>query len=160
MTSYSRKHLVLTPDCGRTIDRRRTVIPEWPKSLERRGHVAADRSYSREVLLVDDDAVFVETLSRFLKDANFSVIAEFTLSGALKYLTTHTPDALITDLQLCDGDGWALAVYARTHQPSLPVVAVTGWSSLAETDEDNLRTRVFLKPFDPDTLLNYLESVL
>jgi two-component system, NtrC family, response regulator HydG len=130
-------------------------LPAANHSCSRPQHVSG----GREVLLVDDDAGFVVTLSRFLRDADFTVIAEFTYSGALKYLTAHTPDALITDLRLGDGNGWVLAQYASTHQPSLPIIAVTGWSDLSETDLDEVRARVFLKPIDPDALLRYLHSV-
>jgi DNA-binding NtrC family response regulator len=158
--TISSRALVQPPDSLCAIERRVSAIPGWPTSLERRRDAPENRAGGREVLLVDDDAGFVETFSRFLRDAEFTVIAEFTYAGALRYLTAHTPDALITDLRLGDGDGWNLARYARTHQPSLPIVAVTGWSYVSDVEHHDDRIPVFLKPFDPDELLRYLESVL
>ena len=139
-------------------DRRRSAVAvrHWP---ERRGAVSSSQSRRREVLLVDDDPNFVETFGALLRRHGYTVIAEFTLPAALRYLSSHTPDALITDLRLGHGDGWVLARYARTHQPTLPVIVVTGWDYVVETDEHYRRIPVFLKPFDPDVVLQYLDSI-
>ena len=112
-----------------------------------------------QVLLVDDDETFVQTCGALLRLHGYDVIAEFTLEASLRYLTTHTPDVLITDLRLADGDGWVLAEYARVHQPRLPVVVITGTAYIMETEDCFGRIPVFLKPFDPDALLRYLECV-
>jgi DNA-binding NtrC family response regulator len=112
-----------------------------------------------QVLLVDDDVTFVQTCGALLRLHGYDVIAEFTLEASLRYLTTHTPDVLITDLRLADGEGWVLADYARVHQPRLPVVVITGTAYIMETEDCYGRIPVFLKPFDPDALLRYLECV-
>ena len=112
-----------------------------------------------EVLLVDDDVTFVETCGALLRLHGFDVIAEFTLQASLRYLSAHTPDVLITDLRLADGEGWVLTEYARVHQPRLPVVVITGTAYVMETEDCYGRIPVFLKPFDPDALLRYLECV-
>jgi DNA-binding response OmpR family regulator len=140
------------------IDRRHAAQQAWPSTLERRHTTPKYRPGGREVLLVDDDIAFVETMAALLARRGFTVMAEFSQSAALRYLSTHTPDALVTDLRLGDGDGWTLVRYATRNQPSLPVIIVTGWS--ASEHEADMRIPVFFKPFDPDSLLNYLASVL
>src|SRR4051812_39267686 len=117
------------------IDRRRKAHQRWPSTLERRHNPPWNRPAMPEVLLVDDDIAFVETMTALLARQGFTVIAEFSHSAALGYLSTHTPDALITDLRLGDGDGWTLAQYVKINQPSLPVVVVTGWASAAQRAE-------------------------
>ena len=129
------------------------------------GHSTTVRSprprHSPDVFLVDDDVGFVETLTPILTQAGFTVMAEFTYAAARRYLSSHTPDLLITDLRLGDADGWTLADYARQHQPRLPVVIVTGWSWVEDTDEAYYgRIPVFLKPFDPDVFTGYLRRLL
>jgi hypothetical protein len=42
--------------------------------------------------------------------------------------------------------GWALAQYAAAHQPTLPVIVVTGWAYVMDTDEHYGRVPVFLNP--------------
>jgi DNA-binding NtrC family response regulator len=139
-----------------TIEHRRSPAGTWT-AVERRR--ARPGSGGREVLLVDDDPGFVETLGALLRNAGLAVIAEFTHADALKYLTSHTPDVLITDLRLGNADGWDLAEYASTHQPRLPVVIVTGWASLADDAKQKTDIPIFVKPFDPDALLSYLEDI-
>jgi len=117
------------------------------------------RQLRPEALLVDDDVTFVETFGALLRMHGYEVIAEFTLQAALRYLSSHTPDVLITDLRLADGNGWVLAEYAAVHQPKLPVIVVTGTAYVMETEHSYGRIPVFLKPFDPDALFRYLESV-
>ncbi len=144
--------------CGSTIDQAERAARESGAATELRGGVKP-RQLRREVLLVDDDVTFVETFGALLRLHGYAVIAEFTLPAALRYLSSHTPDVLITDLRLEDGDGWRLADYATVHQPTLPVVVVTGAAYVMETEEHYGRIPVFLKPFDPDALLRYLEGV-
>jgi DNA-binding response OmpR family regulator len=130
-----------------------------PPRAAREGADAQRRPAGRAILLVDDDVTFVETLGALLRAAGYVVIAEYSQTGAMRYLTSHTPDALITDLRLGDGEGWTLAEFAREHQPSLPIVIVTGWSYVVPDGEGFERIPVFLKPFDPNLLLTYLDSL-
>ena len=145
--------------CGSTIDRIERAARESDEASEFESGGATPRQLRHEVLLVDDDVTFVETFGALLRLHGYDVIAEFTLPAALRYLSSHTPDVLITDLRLEGGDGWTLADYAAVHQPTLPVVVVTGAAYVMETDEHYGRIPVFLKPFDPDALLRYLEGV-
>jgi CheY-like chemotaxis protein len=147
------------PTAAAVADRRRSKAVDWPRARERRAP-PPDKRAACQVLLVDDDVNFVETFGPLLEKAGFVVIAEFTHAAALGYLTSHTPDVLITDLRLGDADGWSLARYARRYQPSLPVIVVTGWSYMIESDEEFGRIPVFLKPFDPDEVIDYLQSTL
>ena len=80
---------------------------------------------AREVVLVDDDLGFVETLGALLRYEGYSVVTEHTFSGALSYLTSHTPDVLITDIGLGSQNGWLLAKRAAQNQPNLQVIVVT-----------------------------------
>ena len=112
----------------------------------------------REVLLVDDDPSFVETFGSCLSHEGYTVVAELTLPGALQYLTSHTPDAVITDIHLGPHNGWELAKHIKLRQPTLPVVVLTGWADQMEVE--CWRIPVFLKPFDSDDVLAYLGSTL
>jgi DNA-binding NtrC family response regulator len=112
----------------------------------------------REVVLVDDDEGFVETFGALLRHEGYSVATEFTLSGALRYLTNHTPDVLITDVRLGSQNGWQLAKYATQHHPDLRVIVVTALADHMDAESEYWHLPVFLKPFDPDELLKHLRS--
>lgn len=110
------------------------------------------------VVLVDDDPGFVETFGALLRHEGYSVDIARTASDARDYLATHTPDILITDIRLGSQNGWQLAKYARTHQPDMRVIVVTGFADHLEADAEYWRLPVFLKPFDPDGLLDHLRD--
>jgi DNA-binding NtrC family response regulator len=114
----------------------------------------------REVVLVDDDPGFVETLSALLRYEGYSVVTELTFSAAIRYLSRHKADVLITDVSLGTkaGNGWQLAKYATQHQPDLKVIVVTALADHLDSDMEYWRLPVFLKPFDPDQLLAHLRS--
>ncbi|MGH9370528.1 MAG: response regulator [Vicinamibacterales bacterium] len=115
---------------------------------------------TREVVLVDDDPGFVETLGALLRFEGYSVVTELTFSAALQYLSRHKADVLITDVSLGakTGNGWQLAKYATRHQPGLRVIVVTALADHLDADIEYWRLPVFLKPFDPDQLLEHLRS--
>jgi CheY-like chemotaxis protein len=122
------------------------------------GEPAADRK--RQILLVDDDSGFADTLAALLHLEGFAVVTETTVAGAAAYLSDSSPDVLITDIRLKNGDGWALAKYAKRRDPTLKVIVVTGFSAACdEGDAEYWRLPVFLKPFDPDDLLAYIRAV-
>jgi DNA-binding NtrC family response regulator len=111
-----------------------------------------------EVVLVDDDPDFVQTLGTLLILEGYAVVMQHSYSGAKQYLATHTPDILITDIRLGKENGWELAKQARAHQPNLQVIVVTGNANHLDADAEYWRLPVFLKPFDPDLLFTYLRS--
>jgi two-component system C4-dicarboxylate transport response regulator DctD len=115
----------------------------------------------RRVMLVDDDPGFVETFGALLRFEGYAVIAESTYNSAREYLSTHSPpDVLITDITIGSSNGWELVRYANQYQPGLPVVVITGLADLHIAKWEYFHTPVFLKPFDPDELFDYLRRHL
>jgi two-component system response regulator GlrR len=113
----------------------------------------------REVLLVDDDRSFVHTMGALLQRHGYTVVADHDCRSALDYLDEHRPDLVITDLRLNRGSGWDLVDYARTHQPDLPVVVVTGFVEEWEQVAAHKGTPVLLKPFEPEDLLGFVNGL-
>ena len=112
----------------------------------------------REALLVDDDPGFVETLALLLRFEGYAVIPEFTFDSAVRHLRASTPDVLITDIAIGRSNGWELVRYANQRRPRLPVVVVTGDADLFAAKWEYFHTPVFLKPFDPVELFDYLRQ--
>jgi ActR/RegA family two-component response regulator len=110
-----------------------------------------------QVVIVDDDAGFVETLGPHFTRQGYAVVPECTVSSALRYLGGSTPDALITDVRIGSSSGWDLVRFARRAQPDLSIVVITGYpDSFTEAEALRLGVPVFLKPFEPDHLLDYI----
>jgi DNA-binding NtrC family response regulator len=116
------------------------------------------RAPREEVVLVDDDPGFVETFSALLRHEGYAVVVEPTYAGALQYLKDHTPDVLITDVRLDGHSGWKLAKYASERKPGMRVIVVTGLADHLDAELEYWRLPVFLKPFNPDQLLQHLRS--
>lgn len=112
----------------------------------------------QQVVLVDDDAGFVETLGALLRQEGYSVVAQPTVSGALAYLARHTPDVLITDIRLGEQNGWKLARYVTQHQPDVRVIIVTGLADQLDGELEYWTLPLFLKPFDADQLIEHLRE--
>jgi two-component system, NtrC family, sensor histidine kinase HydH len=87
-----------------------------------------DRGRKRVVLLVDDNAAFLENLVEILEDAGYGVrtagsCAEARGAAAAGY------DLAIVDVRLPDGDGTALAGELKTQVPDGEVILLTGFAT-------------------------------
>lgn len=79
------------------------------------------------VLLVDDHQLIREGLRRaFDRAGDLEVVGEAgSVAEAVSALEKYTPDVLVTDVRLPDGDGIALAQRARAGSPELGIVVLT-----------------------------------
>jgi DNA-binding NtrC family response regulator len=112
----------------------------------------------REVLLVDDDPGFLQTFALLLRFEDYTVMSESSVDAAMQCLRASTPDVLITDIALGRSNGWELVRYANQCNPDLHVIVVTGDADLFATKWEYFHTPVFLKPFDPQELFDYLRE--
>jgi len=79
------------------------------------------------VLLVDDHQLIREGLRRaFDRAGDLEVVGEAaSVASAVDALDRLSPDVLVTDVKLPDGDGIALAQRARQSDPELGIVVLT-----------------------------------
>ena len=86
----------------------------------------------RTLLLVDDSAFFRNMLSPVLKAAGYEVTAVSSAKEALAMLKKgHRFDALVTDIDMPEMDGFALAEAVRGEQQfgEMPIIALSSHSS-------------------------------
>ncbi len=104
----------------------------------------------RRVLLAEDDthlSAFVETV---LRHNGYTVLTRHHGYAALEALQSERIDLLLTDMMLPGVAGDVLAERARTAQPNLPVVFMTGSYGLPFVLPHD---HVLRKPFSEDELL-------
>ncbi|GEM_PF-5189746 len=94
------------------------------------------------VLVVEDDPLARELLRQEIAELAADVRAHADVTGARLELTSWTPDVLVTDLCLPDGDGVELARLCRERCPRASVVLITGYATL-ETAVAAVRLGVF-----------------
>ena len=108
-------------------------------------------------LIVDDDTDTRELLSDVARGEGFTVASADTLRAARAQLVRQTPDVLLTDLELPDGNGMAL-IKDLDQAADTEVVVVTGHASVG-TAVEALRagaTDYLTKPIDVERLTNML----
>ena len=82
------------------------------------------------VMIIDDDESVRTALTKRLEQDGCRVQASPTVSEGLTRLRETSPDLLLLDYRLPDGDGLALLEKIRRRQPDLPVVMMTGFSNV------------------------------
>jgi two-component system cell cycle sensor histidine kinase/response regulator CckA len=116
------------------------------------------------VLVVDDDPMTLNVLSRILAVENFALTLAASGSEGLRLVGADPAriDLLITDLAMPEMKGLELADQMRKHHPNLRVLYLTGFSDLlfenrAELDDHS----AFLeKPFTARGLREAVRFVL
>jgi PAS domain S-box-containing protein len=101
-----------------------------------RNHDFAPAKWSGRVLIVEDDAAQLQTLSDILRDEGFHVHACTTGAQALRYLDTAPPvDVAIVDLRLPDLDGTLLLEEIRKRNTEIRVIIHTGYGSFGSAKD-------------------------
>jgi len=110
------------------------------------------------LLLVEDEV----TLAKLLKEAIGDYFAEFAIAHdgieGLEAFRKLRPDIVITDITMPRMDGLQLASAVKSENPDIPVIILSAYSDkqklLGAIDVGVVK--YFIKPFDPEELLNYL----
>ena len=77
---------------------------------------------SKSVVVVDDDQSTLRSLECWLTDAGYDVVSTAKYEEARKYLASHTPDILLTDVRLGDFNGLQLALFVKGGHPHVLAV--------------------------------------
>jgi len=90
----------------------------------------------RRVLLVDDDDVVREMMTRSLKSKGFEVVAAGGVADALQCIATGKFDVLITDLHMPNaGDGFTVISAMRHSQPAALTMLLSGFPDVKSAME-------------------------
>ncbi|MFW2852464.1 nitrogen regulation protein NR(I) [Sphingomonas sp. TX0543] len=107
-----------------------------------------------EVLLVDDDNAVRTVVSQALRRAGYRVRTAASLADLDRELKLGTPDVLVTDVVLPDGDGIEHATRLVAERPDMPVIVLSARNTLTTAVRANEAGAYdyLPKPFDLDTL--------
>ena len=113
------------------------------------------------ILLVDDEASFVETLSKRLDKRNLKVLTTFSGSEALELLgKNRTLDVVILDVKMPDMDGIETLGKIKKDFPLTEVIMLTGHATV-ETAIEGMKLGAFdylMKPCDIEKLVLKVEE--
>lgn len=114
------------------------------------------------VLIIDDEAPLVRSLSFALKGEGFDPHGALTGADGLAMAASLTPSVVLLDLRLPDGSGMDVLEQLLRDQPGLPVVMISAHGDTrAAVKAVKLGAADYLtKPFELDDLFNVIASVL
>lgn len=115
-----------------------------------------------KILIVEDDVAFCTMLKTFLSKKNYEVTTAFSGSEASTKIQDHNFDVILTDVRLPDIDGITLLKEIQQKNASTQVIVMTGYAevNMAVTAIKQGAFDYVSKPFNPDTILQTIESAL
>jgi DNA-binding NtrC family response regulator len=94
------------------------------------------------LLLVDDDRHVLESMAGWLREQGYKVDVAADRAAALATLARKTPDLVLCDVRLPDGDGFDVLAHCREHFPAMSVILLSGYGTV-EMAMDAIRGGAF-----------------
>ncbi|MFC1809674.1 sigma-54-dependent transcriptional regulator, partial [Candidatus Omnitrophota bacterium] len=115
------------------------------------------------ILIVDDEKNTCEGLKRYLSSYEYDVHAVFSGEEALEYLSSHSPDLILTDLKMGSGiDGLSLLEEIKKRKLSSIVIMMTAYGTV-ENAVDAMQKGAYhylTKPINLDELVLVIKKAL
>lgn len=84
----------------------------------------------KNILVIDDDKIILDSLCEFLRLEGFLTSGAETLKSALAKLEQEYYNLVITDVNLPDGDGLELLDIIRENNPQTVAIVITGYGTI------------------------------
>ena len=117
-------------------------------------------SNKKIILVVDDDKSIRFILKKLLEKNGYEVETTGNYIGLLRSIKQISPDLLITDIRLPDGNVLNSIPQIKNIYPNLPIVVISAFSSLA-TAVNSVKfgaLEYISKPFDIENVLKVVKS--
>jgi len=112
------------------------------------------------VLIVDDDETFSAVLARALTKRGYTTFVAHSIAEACRLAEKHNPNLAIIDLNMNMESGLTLLTKLKNINPSIKMLILTGYSSIATAVEAIKLGAVnyLCKPADADEILSAFEN--
>lgn len=117
------------------------------------------------VLVIDDDAVVRDVLTRMLEHAGYDVTQSGDGTAGVKTFSSAPADVVVTDMNMPEMDGLEVIRALRAIDPAVPIVAISGGGLFSKqmllASASTLGAdEVISKPFDLQEIVASLERAL
>jgi DNA-binding response OmpR family regulator len=117
---------------------------------------AAER---RVVMIVDDDPAVLRAMNELVAEWGFSVVRFSNFEDARAYLAANTPDALLVDVRLGMFNGLQLVHLAKQVDPTMIVVAMSGFDdTVIRAEATSVGAVYMIKPLNLEELRRQLQA--
>eukprot|EP00257_Ricinus_communis_P024043 XP_015584183.1 uncharacterized protein LOC8288624 [Ricinus communis] len=115
----------------------------------------SDTNDHPSLLLVDDDELFRNVLSRALQKRGFEVVTAENVTEALALAEANPPEYAVVDLKMPGPSGLVLVKRLNELDPATRIVVLTGYASIATAVEAVKlgATHYLAKPADADQIV-------
>lgn len=112
-------------------------------------------------LVIDDDQIFRERLTGVLEKRGHEVIAASNAKEGRVMALQSKPDRAVVDLRMQGTSGLELISWLKTDNVALPIVVLTGFGSIATTQEAIQRGAVgyLTKPCPIDRIIDAFSPI-
>ena len=114
-----------------------------------------------KILLVDDEAAFVDTMIKWMRKKGFTIYPAYSGLGALEQLETHPEiDVVILDVKMPVINGLDVLSCIKKKHPFIEVILLSGQVTV-ETAMEQTQGGAFdflMKPCDPDLLVSKIKE--
>lgn len=115
----------------------------------------------KTILIVDDDSGLLSALVEVVTSFGYLAVGANSGQEALAMWDDVKPQALITDLQMAGMSGLDLVRWAKSRNPSMAIMVMTGYGQQATQELQNLGiSGIIFKPFEIAQVRNLLQQAL
>jgi DNA-binding response OmpR family regulator len=113
------------------------------------------------ILCVEDEKNILNNNCKAFTDAGYTVLTAENMTQAKEHLDNHTPDAIVLDIMLPDGNGLDLLAELRGLGSKIPIIMLTAWGKPSDIAKGlKLGANDYLsKPFTYEVLLARVEAM-
>jgi len=114
------------------------------------------------ILLAEDEKKLALTMKTAIGEYFHQFIVVHNGEDAIKAYRKHRPDIIITDILMPKLTGLELMQQLREVDKDLPIIILSAYSDSEKLLQaiDFGVTKYFIKPFDPDELLEYIGTII
>lgn len=109
------------------------------------------------VLVVDDDASILDTVTAILSGEGYDVVSAASGQEALDVVARTRPHLILLDMRMPVMDGWAVARSLRDQGSTVPIVVMTAADSAQRWASEVGADGYLAKPFGLDELLETVQ---
>jgi two-component system response regulator RegA len=115
----------------------------------------------RNLLIVEDDKLFLQRLARAMEGRGFTVTTAETVADGLTKVDQIGPSFAVVDMRLGDGNGLDVISALKKRRPDARAIVLTGYGNIATAvNAVKLGAVDYLaKPADADDVVNALLAV-